>query len=248
VSQLLPQIQTLWVNTIGMRRPSMSIADLKKVWSKLRALSGGREEHHLPENLSIVTPRMYPGFRSEWQRRFNARRISSAVNRALGDRRDGECRPAITTLPITADISRNSHGLDVDKWVYYAVDDFSEWPGLDSDVMRQMEAEQLQRMDVVVAASEHLRDRLAGLGRGDVHLLTHGIDTLHWKNNTSCPSTESLRRGNGPVAVFWGLIDERLDEQWCIELAKELEQLDGTLVLIGPIQTMPRFASLSLES
>ena len=31
--------------------------------------------------------------------------------------------------------------LPVDRWVYYCVDDFSVWPGLDADVMRTMEQE-----------------------------------------------------------------------------------------------------------
>ena len=79
---------------------------------------------------------MYPGFRRSWQRRINARLISYRVNQELGLRVEKERRIAITTIPIVADLIGQ---IDVDRWVYYCVDDFSVWPGLDGPVMKAME-------------------------------------------------------------------------------------------------------------
>jgi glycosyltransferase involved in cell wall biosynthesis len=39
------------------------------------------------------------------------------------------------------------------------------------------------------------------------------------------------------VALFWGLIDQRLDTAWCKALATVLQQHGGTLILAGPKQS-----------
>lgn len=243
VSRVVKSAETIWVNTIGTRMPHLSITDFKKTVAKFRQWRRqDRDTHHA--DLTVVSPKMFPGFRRRWQRHFNARSMSKAVNEALGPRDGKESRIAITTLPITAGLSDVRYHLDVDRWVYYCVDDFAEWPGLDSAVMRQMEAEQLARMDVVIAASEHLRSRLGELGGHDIALLTHGIDLAHWAG-APCQRAESqhlsLFENSGPSVVFWGLIDRRLDEDWCRELALCLQRVDGTFHLVGPIEHSPDF-------
>ncbi len=166
----------------------------------------------------------------------------------------GNSRIAITTLPITADLIGR---LDVDRWVYYCVDDFSVWPGLDGQVLEDMERQLVERVDHIVAASETLRRRLERLGRSS-DLLTHGIDLEHWSVQPPVPSeTEPHRDENrthptpswwksltGPIILFWGLIDQRLDPSWCDALTKRMADtgLDhngagGMLVLVGPTQS-----------
>ena len=260
VRHLLPRYKTLWVNTIGMRPPRLSREDLGKAWDKFRSWFRGwssdqRDIPALPENLFVINPFMWPGFRSAWQMSFNAARVSRAVNSTLGARQSNEYRIAVTTLPITADLVGR---IDIDRWVYYCVDDFSVWPGLDGQVLETMEARLAQRVDHAIAASQTLGDRLERLGRSS-QLLTHGIDLEHWsaaqpatppetehkplENRTerSCLWWETLSR---PIILFWGLIDERLDANWCRTLAASLRvgtagmnHRDGTLVLVGPTQS-----------
>ena len=230
--------EVLWVNTVGTRVPGLCVADLARGLGKLRDWVGGGDGSvegcvDKPGGLTVINPKMWPGFRRHWQRRLNAGTISGAVNGRLRQRVDGEKRVAITTLPITADLVGR---LDVDRWVYYCVDDFSVWPGLDSGVMRSMERELVGRVDEVVAVSEPLRERIAGMGR-DARLLTHGIHSGHWlceRDETNKP--DWWPNVAGPVALFWGLIDRRLDVQWCRSLSWELGRRGGCLVLAGPQQ------------
>ena len=199
-----------------------------------------QEEDALPANLRVISPKMWPGFRRDWQRRFNANSIARAVNQALGETR---AAVAMTTLPITADLVGRVH---VDRWVYYCVDDFSVWPGLDGSVMRDMEKQLVQRVDQVVAVSPHLVEHLGKLGC-EATLLTHGIDLNLWFSHipkpaqteidSPKPSNRSLPdwwpRDSGSIVLFWGLIDRRLDTAWCREIAR----CQGlTLVLVGPTQ------------
>ena len=67
------------------------------------------------------------------------------LRRALAGVLDGNPKPAavITTVPITADLAASFPGV---RWVYYCVDDFAEWPGLDGDTLRRMELDLLRHV------------------------------------------------------------------------------------------------------
>jgi len=234
IGRLLPRYRTLWVNTIGTRAPKLSREDLGKAAAKLRAWAGFGESEQaiaLPENLRVASPRMYPGFRRSWQRTFNAVSIDRCVRQTLGPRDPNLERVAITTLPITADLPTR---LPVDRWVYYCVDDFSVWPGLDGSVMDAMERELVRQCDAIAAVSQTLRDRLVGMGRSST-LLTHGIDLDHWTAADAAPDDlpawwRALPR---PIMLFWGVVDARLDAEWCLTMAQDV----GSLVLMGPQQS-----------
>lgn len=232
VRRLLPRYPTLWVNTIGTRPVRLDRADLaraaRRLGQWLRPARDARPaaDRPLPQGLGVVSPWMYPGFRTGWQRRLNAWAIERCLTPHLA--RSGPApRIALTTLPLTADLVGR---LNVDRWVYYCVDDWAVWPGLDGQVMRQMERELVERVDAAVAVSEVLQDHLAAIGR-PASLLTHGIDLDHWQTPRSAPPAwwHNLAR---PIFLFWGLIDRRLDTAWCRSLA----QAGGTLVLVGPQQ------------
>ena len=72
-------------------------------------------------------------------------------------RQEAQPPVAVTTIPLVADLIGD---LPVRRWVYYCVDDFSVWPGLDSRPLRQMEADLVRKADQVIAVSETLRDKL----------------------------------------------------------------------------------------
>lgn len=234
VGRLLMHMPTLWVNTIGTRPPRLSRDDFARIASRLGRWLSEFTHHHAddaPADLMVVSPMMWPGFRRDWQRRFNAATVSHTVNRALGPRAAGERRIAVTTLPITADLVGR---LDVDRWVYYCVDDFSVWPGLDGPVMLDMERKLAANVDAVVAASDNLARRLSD-ARTDPTLLTHGIDLDHWQRNTAAHLPFDIQGWTKPVVMFWGLIDARLDITWCRALADAMPH--GSLVFVGPTQS-----------
>ncbi len=232
-----------WVNTIGTRRPSLTLGDLSRGVGKLRGWLGKSSPAAssmgglsipglgLANDLQVSNPRMWPGFRRPWQRRLNAGLLSSHVDGQLGRRRDAY-RVAITTLPITADLVGK---VDVDRWVYYCVDDFSVWPGLDSRVMQAMERELVNKVDVIVTASQTLQARIKAMGR-EASLLTHGIDEAHWQSREAGAKPQAWPE-TGPVVLFWGLIDQRLDMEWCRQLGEAMSACGGTLILAGPQQT-----------
>jgi glycosyltransferase involved in cell wall biosynthesis len=225
VRQLLDQHPTYWVNTIGTRTPHFDLATLRRGLEKLVQWTRRRGPvASLPANLHVLNPRMWPWFSSRFGCRLNRRLLT----RALADLLHSLPEPpvAITTLPIVADLVGV---LPVRRWVYYCVDDFSVWPGLDGGTLRRMEADLLTRVDSVIAVSETLQHKLAGMG-WEAPLLTHGVDLDFWSR--SGPPVGSLDGLERPLVVFWGVVDRRMDLAFVRALAAAMPR--GTLVLAGP--------------
>lgn len=231
VRLLLPRWRVTWVNTVGTRRPQLTLADARRGLQRLRQ----PPQRDLPEGLRVLSPLMYPGFRRPWQRKLNAVLLTRAIERAHADLHPSIRRIAVTTLPIAADLVGH---VAMDRWVYYCVDDFSVWPGLDSDVLERMERKLLSQVDAVAAVSEALVERLAQRGC-QATLLTHGIDVAHWARAQQKPREADLPSWwadlKWPIMLFWGLIDQRLDVAWCRALAERC----GSFVLIGPQDNPP---------
>jgi glycosyltransferase involved in cell wall biosynthesis len=122
--------------------------------------------------------------------------------------------------------------LPVQRWVYYCVDDFTLWPGLDGAALRVMEERLVADADKVIAVSAALQDKMARMGR-PADLLTHGIDPDFWigeRGSESFPAIAGLER---PLVIFWGVVDRRMDTEFVRRLSNELER--GTVLLAGPL-------------
>jgi glycosyltransferase involved in cell wall biosynthesis len=225
VRHLLDRHPTYWVNTIGTRTPRLDWATLTRGVEKLRHwLRPAPPAQPLPPNLHVVNPTMWPWFGSSFGRRLNRRLLL----RRLAPLVQSLAEPpvVITTIPIVADLVGE---LPVRRWVYYCVDDFALWPGLDQATLGRMEEKLLAGADVLVAVSESLRDKLARTGK-PVHLLTHGVDLDFWPSGGSpIQGLETLQR---PLVVFWGVTDRRMDVAFVRRLAQDLSA--GTIVLVGP--------------
>ncbi len=266
VRRLLGRYPVWWVNTIGMRRPQLDWPTCKRAWEKLQSWFGWKvvapasaqkagQVGFRPGsgNPVVLNPWMWPWFSRPCHRRINRalllRALEPMVRQAPGP------VVAVTTLPLVADLMGL---LPVARWVYYCVDDFSKWPGLDHRAIEPMEQEVIRRADLVIAASRTLQDHLASFGRS-AKLLTHGVDLDHWRPGEvvlpkSVAGGKEFERSasEGPAAawidpeailpglarlerpwiVFWGLVDRRMDVDWLSCLAAGL--LQGTILLVGP--------------
>jgi hypothetical protein len=233
IRRLLPQHTVYWVNTIGMRRPCWNRASLVRAAGKLRdwmvprRQTASQAKHNNPH---VLSPLMWPWCGTKLGRRLNRFSLDRRLSPIL--RQNREPVVAITMIPIVADLMGL---LPVSGWVYYCVDDFSAWPGLDQRTIVEMEDRVVSRADVLISVSELLRDRLAERGC-DSYLLTHGVDLDLWRassNNQFEPHFQDLER---PLILFWGSIDWQMDVGFLQRLSDDLER--GTIALVGP-QTDP---------
>jgi len=100
-----------------------------------------------------------------------------------------------------------------------------------------MEKQLVERVDAHVAASDTLVKHLSELGASPT-LLTHGIDPAHWSTSSAEALPDWWPRSDGPILLFWGLIDQRLNVDWCRAVAGvDLGAGPATLVLVGPRQS-----------
>ena len=175
IRHLLPEQPVTWVNMIGTRRPALDWATARRGFEKLGQWFRPGAAESLPPNLRVVSPKMWPGFGRALERRINRAWIVRQLRPPLEQM--SEPPIAITTMPTTADLVG---ALPAKHWVYYCVDDFSTWPGIDQAAARVLEDRLIDTADVLVAASESLCDRIARRGRS-AHLLTHGVDLGFWK-------------------------------------------------------------------
>jgi glycosyltransferase involved in cell wall biosynthesis len=242
VRRLLDRHAVWWVNTIGMRPPRLDWATVRRGLEKVRHWTSRPDDGvPLPANLRVLNPRMWPWFSRPFDRALNRELLLRQLRRMT----DSLPTPpvAVTTLPIVADLIGL---LPVRRWIYYCVDDFGEWPGLDRAALRAMEERLISRADRVLAVSETLQEKLARAGR-TAPLLSHGVDLDHWAGPAADEPPAEFAGLERPLVVFWGLVDRRMDTVFVRRLAADLDR--GTVVLVGPeadadpeLATLPRVA------
>ena len=245
----LPQSRLIWVETIGLRRPRLSLYDLRRAagkihgWLRPERLKGrnapdagmdgvkAAEIEHVgpvgratatnkkndyaapPENPYRVSPFMIPYNTINAVRACNRRSVVRAVRRAM-DRLGMRSPILLATLPDAGDYAGCFNEI---LTVYYCVDDFTLWPGMNQpELVRDMEAKLLAKADLVVAVSEYLAETRV-TPRGPTHLLTHGTDLDHFAA-PSLPMPEELAHTPAPVIGFFGLMDEHFD----VELMRDV--------------------------
>jgi len=242
ISHLLPKHPVFWVNTIGMRPPTLDMATWQrgmekcKHWLKRRR-SSSPASTETSENPTVLNPRMWPWFKRAHDRWLNKYLLTKPLQNQIASIEGPVI--AITTIPIVSDLMDQ---LPVTAWVYYCVDDFGLWPGLDQRTMATMESSVIQKADCCIAASKVLQDRLRQV-RPDVELLTHGVDMSHWALTADASGNADTDQERY-AATFWGLMDQRLDAAVVRAVATAV---DGTIAFVGP-QDNPPPEILSLEN
>ncbi len=222
--------RVLWVNTIGMRNPTFTLTDLRKVLIKVRKMLRFRRQRsqrtELVGHLSVCQPIMLPFGEVSLVRRFNAWSVTRRVHSAI--RTMNLHDPIIvSTVPNAADYPAI---LDGRRVVYYCVDDFSLWPGLDSKRVSDMERRLVEQSGIIVAVSDALAEKFAGIGK-KIDVLTHGVDLKHFEASENSEHA-TVRKIPKPRVGFFGLIDGRFDGNLVGELAERMP--DISFVFAGP--------------
>lgn len=226
--------KVLWVNTIGMRGMKFTHNDCHKALLKLKKMFFGAKSkpQNSPAvipNLTVIQPFMLPFVKMPGVRTFNAASVIRSVKRKMVD--IGMQAPIlVTTVPNACDYAGK---VREKRTVYYCVDDFTFWPGLEHKLVLQMENKLIEKSDVFLATSNNLYERLKKTGKPTT-LLTHGVDFEHFNN---LPKAEHplLADIPKPRVGYFGLFDERSDQELLAEVAKALPYV--SFVMTGHVVT-----------
>jgi glycosyltransferase involved in cell wall biosynthesis len=203
--------RVLWVETYGLRWPRLTRYDMKRAWEiikKWRSSSPPRKP--VAPEVEVVAPIILPfGSSFRWLNRFFVLRAVRQKMQALGMKRP----LIIASVPQACDYVEDLEGRCV---VYYRVDDFSLWPGNSGKRVSQMDLKLTAQCDIFMATAGRLLEIAKDKPRR--YLLTHGVDIEHFR------LPERPLEQDHPVIGYYGLIDQRCDQELLAQIARSFPQ------------------------
>ncbi len=249
-------VPVLYIEVPGSRSPQTSARDFRKLWRKLaRAMAPPEkvgEQFHVA-TIPQIPFRNLPGMDrlNLWLGVFLARRAM----RRLGFRQ----RISWFVVPHPGALAKR---LGERLTVYYCIDDYASYPGMDAAAIQAMDDDLTRRADVVFVAPRALLEPKRRLNR-NVHFSPHGVD-FDLFSQAGDPATEVADEARGlrhPVIGYFGTIGEFVDfdllaylaesrPQWTFLFvgfaAADVSRLKtyGNVVFVGPkpYETLPRWA------
>jgi glycosyltransferase involved in cell wall biosynthesis len=219
--------RVLWLNSLATRTPDLrSARDLGKIQRKLREFARGAV--NVENDLWVATPLVLPLPQSRAASWIN-RQILRATVRALRAQLGIDRFQLWTFLPNTAPYVGT---LGEELAIYYCVDEWATFPGLDRAGTIAMERALLERVDATFTTSLALCEKKRLHCRA-TYLAPHGVD--HAKFARALDDTlavpADLTALPRPVIGFFGTLRDFLDYELMAHVAKARPH--WSLALIG---------------
>ena len=219
--------RVLWVNSIGYRAPTASGADVRRAFRKLAAATAPIEE--VEPNIFVLNPLAIPAYGSPFMRRFNRDFLRFQVRRAM--KRLGFKSPLNWVFNPAAGLLAGGFGEDA--IIYYCVDEYTAFSGVDTDSLAGIEEDLLRRADLVLTSAERLYQSKSRLNP-NTFMVRHGVDHDHFRQalDPDIQVPEEVANLPGPVIGYFGLIaQDWVDIGLLAHVADSFP--NGSLVLLG---------------
>jgi glycosyltransferase involved in cell wall biosynthesis len=222
--------RVLWVNSIGMRRPTAAASDLRRLAAKLRRIVSGVRQ--VEPNLYVMDPPVLPlpGIAA-------AERVNRVV---LAARLRNLCRRLHLQRPIVWTFLPNVNWLlgrlHEQMVIYHCVDEYSEFSGVPKEVIVRMERELIRRADLVFTSAEKLCAERREINPR-TYFIPHGVDVAHFSKALDPATTVATEIAAlpKPVIGFFGLLADWVDLDMIGALARARPQ--WSFALVGKAQT-----------
>lgn len=209
----------IWVETIGLRSPKFNLYDLKRIWEKLSNWSNQNQQSQntFPSNINIVRPFMIPFNQFTIIRKFNQWSVNKSINQKINELNFNEII-TIASVPNAADYVGN---YNEKLKLYFCVDEFSLWPGLDYNLVSKLEKKLIEKSDYIIATSTALTISKKKANK-TTELIGHGVEFEHFNIGIKPIDQKSLK------ICYFGLFDERNNQDIIREIALDLpnDQID----------------------
>lgn len=215
---LFDENKFLWVETIGLRTPKFTYYDLKRSFEKIISMifkqsTKGINKYH--KNLIILRPFMIPYNQIKIIRAFNKWSVLRKVNSVIM-KNHLEGIISITSVPNSCDyIGSFNETLKI----YYCVDEFSLWPGLNKVFVQSLENKLIKNVEMIIATSDQL-SKMKKLPNKVTPVISHGVDTNHFNIGPQTFPNSRLR------LCYFGLFDERNDQDLIYNIMKKCKEAD----------------------
>ncbi|HEX2016748.1 MAG TPA: glycosyltransferase [Solirubrobacteraceae bacterium] len=231
MARLARDNRILFVESLGLRRPTAAGRDVMRMARRLRrGLAGPREVLTGYGALNVLSPLVVPWHASRLARRLNAELLPRLVARAA--RSLGLRRPILWAYVPQAELLVAR--LNPELVVYHCVDDIAAQDRVDSASFQAAEQRFVASADVVLASAPSLAERMKRLS-ANVHYLPNVADAgLFSQALQDGPVDAQLERLPRPRIVFTGAIAAaKLD----LGLLAQLAALRPawSIALVGPV-------------
>jgi glycosyltransferase involved in cell wall biosynthesis len=222
--------RVLWVNSIGYRTPAASRADLSRAFWKLAAAASPLRE--VEPNIFTLNPLAVPAYGNPRVRAFNRWFLRWQVKRAM---RRLQFEHAINWVfnPAASVIAGE---LGEETVIYYCVDEYTAFTGVDSNALADLERRLMRRSDLVIVSSDHLYQSKAPFNPRTA-IVRHGVDYEHFRRALDAETVvpEEIAGLPRPVIGFFGLIADWVDVELMASVAERFPT--GSLVALGKVTT-----------
>lgn len=166
--------RVLYIDSVGLRRPSANGGDLRRVGRRLRKISA--RPRRVATNLWVWSPTVIPLHEHALVRRANKAVLSTFQNRI--SRLLGFSNPWLWTYnPLTIELL----SLDgFEKIIYHCVDDISVQPGMPKELIQKSEKTLLYRSDIVFTTSLALQEKCLQFNH-ESHYFSNVADFNHFR-------------------------------------------------------------------
>jgi len=222
--------RVLWVNSIGYRTPTASRADLSRALWKLAAAASPLRE--VEPNIFLLNPLAIPAYGNPSIRAFNREFLRWQVKRAM---RRLRFKYAINWVfnPAASVIAGE---LGEEMVIYYCVDEYTAFTGVDSKALAELERGLMRRSDLVIVSADRLYQSKAPFNPRTA-LVRHGVDFSHFRRALDAETVvpEEIAGLPRPVIGFFGLIADWVDVGLMASVAERFST--GSLVALGKVTT-----------
>ncbi|RJP61771.1 MAG: glycosyltransferase family 1 protein [Candidatus Auribacter fodinae] len=217
--------KVLWVNTVGMRVPTLSQGyDMSRSLEKIKSWFLPLKRHN--ENLCAYSPFMLPFQDNRAVDVLNTVSVVSGIcffKRLLG------MKDVITWVTVP-NVDKIVGHLGEKLIIYNCVDDFSHWPGGNTALIQAQEKKLLEKAHLALGSSQALVNRCKRHNEKSF-LFSHGVNIRHFQDFDRSDVPEKIKDIKTPIIGFFGLLYEKIDFDLIIKVARAYP--DATVVLVG---------------
>ncbi len=224
----------LWVNPIAFKSPAVNSDNKKSIHKKVvnKLKTHLKFFKKVEKGFYVLVPFYIPFFSAFWDKvnasfiRFQIKIVSSLLDFKLKD--------AILWISGSFTLSPLLKKTFLTK-VYQAADLISDFRTNNQLLLANLKKKELflsQNVDYLFASSPNIQSKLEKLSGREVHLLTHGVDFVHFTKRLPIhPTISSIRDKGKPVAGYFGTLSDANDK----EVFKKLAQNGFSVVIIGKV-------------
>lgn len=197
-----------WINSIGLRQPTLNLRDLKRIWEKVTTRSRHTDigqNTHTAKPTTVIKPLVWPMAQNAILKALNSHLLKRQLSPKTCQRIVWAALPsAIDYLDIC----------DSDLVVYYCGDDFAALAGVDHQLAINAEQRLIARADIIFACSPTLKAKFPA---SKTVLLPHGVHLSQFAKPSPCPDDIDPSR---PSIGFYGSLNNWLDQELITTLAQ----------------------------